>query len=567
MADTTGIPAPPPGFVDVDESTQPQQQQNTAAPSAGTIPPPPPGFVDEDDSNQGQGILDSAKAFASGVNKTISGAFATVDDAASKVPVIGSWLTTPIGGDHSAAASQAYRQNERNYTNSVDVNHQTAEGLGRAAGTVGEMAVAGEAGAGIGNLGNMLLGDEALSGLSLSERLMRAGKMAQTIEQSPMLQRVVNAGMGALKFGSMSAAVEGLNTGNASKALDAGAVGAATGGVLGAAAPEIDSAIDSATSALGDASNAVGNAVGRAAGAVSDAAGNAVNKATGVLRNTFSTQAVKDASAATKQGLTEDEANQINQAQGDFHDSIRSLMQNTAGDAGVDIPDNASTSLRNSVQNVADAVRAKAKGLYGQIDEALGGTRFQAFDEQIGNVRDALRNDTGVDPDKTDALNDRLADLTTARDAALDQAEENGVPRSTIRQANQAFRQSSALNDLSKALQGTVSGIRPELAQQGVNTASEVVSPDKLATRLDRLYNSGRLQQALGQDGAEDLLQSTHAAQQRAVDIRNSIGQRVTQAESNAAARTAAVKRNRIIAGVATGGAVNHYLHLLPFIE
>jgi hypothetical protein len=56
----------------------------------------------------------------------------------------------------------------------------------------------------------------------------------------------------------------------------------------------------------------------------------------------------------------------------------------------------------------------------------------------------------------------------------------------------------------------SASGMRPELA--GTNNSPEVLDPRKAFERLNKLYNSGRLQQAVGQNQSEQIIQHADAA-------------------------------------------------------
>jgi hypothetical protein len=73
------------------------------------------------------------------------------------------------------------------------------------------------------------------------------------------------------------------------------------------------------------------------------------------------------------------------------------------------------------------------------------------------------------------------------------------------------------LEDLSKYIQTSTSGLRGDLAQ-GVNAAPESLSPAKLAPKANRLYNTGRLAQAVGEDRADDLLRAIETTKQQARD-------------------------------------------------
>jgi len=70
------------------------------------------------------------------------------------------------------------------------------------------------------------------------------------------------------------------------------------------------------------------------------------------------------------------------------------------------------------------------------------------------------------------------------------------------------YSRAQALYDLDVNVKKSVSGMRPdvgELKQAAKNP--ETVDPDKLLNRINSLYDSGRLQEALGELGADDLLE------------------------------------------------------------
>jgi hypothetical protein len=70
------------------------------------------------------------------------------------------------------------------------------------------------------------------------------------------------------------------------------------------------------------------------------------------------------------------------------------------------------------------------------------------------------------------------------------------------------YRKAQALYDLDLHVKKSVSGMRPDVgnaAQAAKNP--ETVDPKKLFARGNSLYDSGRLQEALGEQGADALLE------------------------------------------------------------
>jgi hypothetical protein len=291
-----------------------------------------------------------------------------------------------------------------------------------------------------------------------------------------------------------------------------------------------------------------------AASAGLDRAGEAVvsgaGKVANVVRKPFSLKAVQEALENSKGSIQDALQSNLQSIQNDWHGAVRDLFDQVAKEA--DVEPKPAESLRDVAANTAAAVKAKASAFYKQLDQAIGGTRFQTFDEQLGNVRRALKNSAGIDPDADGRLTERINDLEDAKAAALEQAKAAGVDPKLIDQANAAWRQASALEDLSKHIQQSTSGLRGDLAQ-GVKAAPEALSPAKLATRANRMYNTGRLQQALGESQADDLLRSIERTKQAAQDAAENAAQQSDAATAKAAQQRSNVKLKRYAAVTALG--------------
>jgi hypothetical protein len=72
------------------------------------------------------------------------------------------------------------------------------------------------------------------------------------------------------------------------------------------------------------------------------------------------------------------------------------------------------------------------------------------------------------------------------------------------------FKRAMALSDLDSAVKASTTGVRPEQAVTG--STPEMLDPAKLNTRLQKLNDSGRLAQAVGKDGATQLIQRVDGA-------------------------------------------------------
>lgn len=319
-------------------------------------------------------------------------------------------------------------------------------------------------GRGIEDLAEFFLGDEALKGLSVSDRLLKASKTAKAIEESPLLNRVFQVGVRALRGGTVGAVQSTVKTGDPSQAAGAGAAGA------------------------------IGNAVVPEAFDAAKAAPKAISEAVQTLRNVIQPGAIQDA----------------------FQGQIRGIINDAAQEYGVS-PSSAA-SIRDVAQNVSNQLQSKAKAAYQALDDATGG-RVQRFRDAIKNVQQKINELNGIDPDQESAYVEKLNGLQNAHDKAMEEAEAQGVPRTLLNRADADFRKSKAMLDLSKQIRASSEGLRPEL-QSGTNKPiPEKVNTSKLFSRVNKLYDSGRLHDALGKDRSDDLLRAvndSHVAGQAA---------------------------------------------------
>jgi hypothetical protein len=90
------------------------------------------------------------------------------------------------------------------------------------------------------------------------------------------------------------------------------------------------------------------------------------------------------------------------------------------------------------------------------------------------------------------------------------------------------YRQAMALRDLDKAVKATTVG---DVARVG---GKETVNLKPFVTRVQRLADSGRLDQALGKDGAQTLLKEAYAAK-TAQDVQKIVKRIATYAGIGAA--------------------------------
>jgi len=327
-------------------------------------------------------------------------------------------------------------------------------------------------------IGEFFLGDEALKGLSLAERLGLATKVARLAESHPVVGKIISAGLKAVRTGAVSGGQAGLHGGDASDIGKAALIG-------GAASATFHTANELARAAKG----------AEAASPVENAVGNAVGK------------------AKIAEGAPPTEPPSSSAIQPDLQAGIRKTLSDVAADNGVQAKP--VTSIRDAVENTAAAVQAKAKQAYATLDEASGG-RWQRFDDQLKNIRMKIREVAGIDDDKHSALELKQSEIETTQANLLDELQANGkiTPR-LAEEAKTNYKKAQALYDVDAQLKAATTG------RAGVGKGVETVDPGKLAPRLHKLFDSGRLQQAVGPDHAAALIEHAENAQAAVAEIKN----------------------------------------------
>jgi hypothetical protein len=270
------------------------------------------------------------------------------------------------------------------------------------------------------------------------------------------------------------------------------------------------------------------------------------------LKNAFSLQAVQDALESSHADIQRAFETGTKAVQDDWHDTVRNIFDAVAKEAGV-TPEKAE-SLRDVAANVSDAVKGKAQSLYKQADAAVGGTGFQSFQDAVKNIKNAIREEVGLDPDRDKLLQQRLVDAKAGHELAKEQLAAKGLQPGIIDTADALYRKAMALADVSKPIQSSISGLRGDL--QSAGAAMESLSPAKLAARVNKLYDTGRLQQALGEGHSADFLTAIEETKQRLMDVANAAKQQAQAATTRAAQASSAVKTRRTVAGVTAGAAL-----------
>jgi hypothetical protein len=148
-----------------------------------------------------------------------------------------------------------------------------------------------------------------------------------------------------------------------------------------------------------------------------------------------------------------------------------------------------------------------AKSDYQLLDKESGG-RIQRFRDKIEANRRKLLNLTDSEEDKATEAS-ILKNQKATEDEMQDEFEnlrKKGVPPELLDRADANFRKSQALYDLDNALKKSTVGAHPDFSTPALlEEHPETVDPKKFFNRINALHDSGRLTDALGDDGAEKL--------------------------------------------------------------
>jgi hypothetical protein len=393
-------------------------------------------------------IGQTAEDFGTGIVKGAGQTANTVSGLLNKIPVIGETLAPSAG---------------------VNAAHQIET----------PSNVAQKVGVGAEGIGEFFLGDEALKGLSIAERLGMAAKVAKLAESNPIVAKIIAHGLTAVRGGTVVTGQELAHGATPTQALETGATA---------------------------------TALGTATGTAVEGAGIAKNAIKDAYKSVLDTKSIQP---VLQQG-------------------IRDTLAKVAEDNGV--VKSAAQSIRDVAKDTADAVYAKSKSQYQVLDDATGG-RVQRFKDRLDNIRHSLDSLTGTEEDVTKEASLLKAQKETedAMQEAFNDAKAKGVDPKLVDEANANFKKSQALYDLDKHLKMSASGMRPDVGTAATKNA-EAVDPSKMFTRMNRLYDSGRLQEAVGQKNAESLLDHANNAyvqQQKILDnqeLAKTVGKHVLRA-------------------------------------
>ena len=498
------IPAPPDGSAVMDAP----QSAPQAASAQGAIPPPP----------DGSAVVDNTPA-APDEQTDHSSVFNTDPVTGTKIADLGKGLLKGAGQTVNAISGLI------SHVAPSVVRPSDVAGVSQAERPVGpdqKIGLTAE------SIAEFLGGDEILKGLSVGAKYAKVGKLMDLLEESPRLRRAVNLGMQSLRQGTVAGVQSAAHGATPTEAAET----AATGTVAGAGA------------------GALTEAVGAGAGLVKQGAQRVLSA--------FTEPTSVDPDLAV---------NSLRNIQPKIHSGLRSVLGSIEKDAGIESKpgESGSQSIRDAVSDTADKFYGRAKQTYAELDAATGG-HFQRFENALRDLQREA-NEFVSSPDeenlaKEAELSQRRANIEAAQDAAFDRAKAQGVDPKLIESARADFKKSQALYDLDFNVKKSISGGRPELFADPEAAAKnpEIVDPKKLDLRLNNMYDSGRLQEAVGTDKAKKLLRD---ASDRLMEHRDS----VREAQQAAAARIASNARIRTGTKIAAAAAgVPVLTHIAPTV-
>jgi hypothetical protein len=219
-----------------------------------------------------------------------------------------------------------------------------------------------------------------------------------------------------------------------------------------------------------------------------------------------------------------------------LQNAIKDTVGKVASDAGVEAP--TSTSIRDTVADLADAVKAKSQPVFQQIDTLTDGA-FSNAQADAAKYRGSL---DALGKDKYEAAIQKQNDL-------FDTVKSKMNP-DALNQAKKDWRQFNSLSDVADAIQKSTSSQRPEIAAlSSASQPAETVNSKQLLGKLNALYNDGTLQTAFGPQ-AHAILDHAGASTAKLQSITDALtAQKSKQRTVNYVAKRAAVGTAELVGG------------------
>jgi hypothetical protein len=401
------------GLVPKDTSTD---QSNATTPAATT------GQPESTLSKAGTMAEDVGAGFLKGAGQTAN----TVSSVLNKIPVVGKYLA-PTEGINAATQTETP-------TNTAQKIGVGAEGIAE-----------------------FFLGDEALKGLSIAERLGMASKVAKLAESNPVIARIISGGLNAARTGTTSAAQSALH---------------APEGERGSAALS-------------------GAEYGAAGSAVADAAAAGISKIIPMTKQGLFKQAEQE--LAEQLSTRRNAAGAIEEAAAKASDAARGVASASPNTSEASTFKQAAQEIKSHFSPVYDALREQSGGI---LNHETGRFGPNGFDDAVSQINNAKKVIYSPNPASTDALkqaetelaegNQKLQDLFGNNDAYAD-AKAGWSKASTLEDLHslidKSFTEPFGVRD-SGITRGSMGEINPKKFVARANKAIDDIGPEKLRAAM-----------------------------------------------------------------------------------
>ena len=432
----------------------------TAAPTGGVA------HIDDIVSNQGpvqapaaagttgvSGALNKIGEFGAGV---VPGAVESMGETIQSLPWVGKKIISP-------EAMQAEREFFKPGTE--------AEKYGQTTGHIAEPIL------------EFVLGDEALKGVALAEKLGIASKIAKVAQDSPYIGKLLQHGVNAARMGTVGAAEASAKGATPGEAIKTGVVT----GLGGEAIPAIGSTLDAVAPGLASKAAAV------------------ATKLTNPFRR----------AAATDPGFIDQVWHGEQVAQAPAQAATRAAAKAAGSEVGLSTVQ--PEGLRTLAEEPISVVNGLKKGVYSQVDRAAG-TDLKTLYDKLDAINDKIDLEASGSPAEAKLEEARTSQMQTIEDAKA-QARAKGVDVDKMLAKGDALHtREMALRDFQKGVLKNVNIVPGNVA----HGTPETVTIDSAVKAIQKLqdntkFGAPRLEQALGKDGAKKLLDGLYDAQRQGI--------------------------------------------------
>ena len=395
--------------------------------------------------------LDDVGNFIKG---TAEGAVKSAGESIQSLPWVGKKIISP----EAMTAERAYFR-----------PGSPAEAYGQTAGDIAEPIL------------EFVMGDEALKGLAIAEKVGIASKIAKIAQDSPYIGKILQHGVNVARMGTVGT-TEALAKG--ASLPDAVKTGVATG---------------------------VG---GEAISAAAEAAPDVVQSI--ARRNPFRKVAASDPGVISKvlqgEGVVQAPA----------QDALRAAVKTGGADVGLNTAQPAS--FRTIAEEPISAINAAKKNVYSQVDSATG-LNIKGLYDKLDAISDKLDVAPSGSPEEAKLELDRTNQMQTIDDAKQ-AARAKGVDVDKLLDAGDALHtKEMAWRELQKNVLKNVNIVEENTAMG----SPEKIKIDPAIKALQKMqdnskFGAPRLEQVFGKDGAKTLLNNLYAAKrvgQSAVTLQN----------------------------------------------